>query len=59
MASEKPRGAPAPKALRAVLNAAPELLQAVCNVFMQDFLCLGYPLPEGCDVEPAAMSTAP
>ena len=53
-AAEKPRGAPAPNALRAVLAAAPELMQSICNVFIQDFLCLGYPLPDGCAVEPEA-----
>ena len=53
-AAEKPRGAPAPNALRAILAAAPELMQSICNVFIQDFLCLGYPLPDGCAVEPEA-----
>ena len=46
------RAVPAATALRALLLEAPSLLQSVCNVYMQDYLCLGYPLPPGCEVLP-------
>ena len=52
VAAQKPRGVPAKPALLALLAREPALMQAVCNVYIQDFLCLGYPLPAACRVEP-------
>ena len=53
VAADKPRGVPSQPSLRALLEADPALLQDVCNVYMQDYLCLGYPLPRGCEVIPS------
>mgnify|MGYP007078132088 CR=1 FL=1 len=52
VAADKSRGVPSREAIRRILYGEPNLLQSVCNVYMQDFLCLGYPLPPGCVVTP-------
>ena len=59
VASEKPRAVPASYALRSLLRDEPELLQSVCNVYMQDYICLGYPLPEGCRLLPSRAAQPP
>ena len=41
VAAQKPRGVPAKPALLALLAREPALMQAVCNIYIQDFLCLG------------------
>jgi hypothetical protein len=46
----KPPQVPSQRELRAVLTADGALMQAVCDLLMTDFLCLGYPLPQGCAV---------
>lgn len=57
VAADKPRGVPSQPSLRALLESDPALLQDVCNVYMQDYLCLGYPLPRGCEVIPPGRPT--
>ena len=57
VASQKPAAVPTGGLVRRLLASQPALLQSVCNIYIQDFLCLGYPLPEGCDVAPRAPST--
>ena len=37
-----------------MLAREPALLQSICNVYMQDFVCLGYELPAGCELLPRA-----
>ena len=54
VAAQKPRGVPSAAALRALLEQDPALMQTVCNIYMQDFVCLGYPLPAACKLEPHA-----
>lgn len=34
---------------KATLAAHPSLMQRVCTVYIQDFLCLGFPLPAECE----------
>ena len=34
---------------KATLTANPALMQRVCSVYIQDFLCLGFPLPAECE----------
>lgn len=41
-------GVPSRATLRAILDADPVLMQVVCRVYVQDYACLGYPLPESC-----------
>lgn len=41
-------GFPEYSLLKAVLEADDSLVVAICNIFMQDYLCLGYPLPPAC-----------
>ena len=52
-------GVPPASALRELLRDEPELMQSLCNVYIQDFLCLGYPLPEGCELLPRHAARAP
>ncbi len=58
-ASDKPRAVPSRSALWRLLEEEPSLLQSVCNVYMQDFICLGYPLPRGCELQPPRAATQP
>ena len=58
-ARDKPRAVPRASILRDLLRMDRALLQSVCNVFMQDFICLGYELPEGCELLPRAAARAP
>ena len=37
----------------------PALIQSLCNVYMQDFVCLGYPLPTGCELLPSHAAQPP
>ena len=57
VAAQKPRAVPASPRVRQMLEAEPGLLQAVCNVYVQDFVCLGYPLPPACQLVPPRAST--
>ena len=57
VASDKPRAVPTSARIRRLLEAEPALLQSVCNVYIQDFLCLWYPLPPACESVPRAAST--
>ena len=50
---------PKSNTLRALLRDEPGLLQSICNIYMQDFICLGYELPPGCELLPTRASTAP
>ena len=34
---------------KAVLSARPSMVQRLCTIYIQDFLCLGYPLPPACE----------
>ncbi|KAL1518487.1 hypothetical protein AB1Y20_002778 [Prymnesium parvum] len=52
VASQKPRGVPGRGLILRLLAQDSALLQSVCNIYMQDYLCLGYALPEGCQVAP-------
>ena len=52
VAAGKPKAVPTAAALASLLRDEPGLLQRVCNVYMIDFVCLGYPLPEGCEMLP-------
>lgn len=52
VASDKPHAVPNAETIHYMLQEDPSLLQAVCNIYMQDFVCLGYELPEGCVLEP-------
>ena len=58
-AADKPRAVPHASTLLALLRDEPGLLQSVCNVYMQDFICLGYPLPKGCELLPPRAAHAP
>jgi hypothetical protein len=46
---EKPASVPTQRAVRRSLN--PPLLQTVCDILMIDFVCLGYSLPPGCELQ--------
>ena len=58
-ASQKPRAVPHAVSIGLLLRDEPGLLQSVCNVYMQDFVCLGYPLPKGCELLPRAAPQPP
>ena len=58
VAAQKPRGVPSAAALRTLLEHDPALMQTVCNIYMQDFVCLGYPLPAACKLLPPRASAA-
>ena len=58
-AEEKPAAVPRAGSLRSLLVNVPGLLQSVCNIYMQDYICLGYPLPSGCELLPAEASRPP
>jgi len=58
-ASQKPRAVPTASVLNVLLVEEPALLQSLCNVYMQDFVCLGYPLPTGCDLLPSHAARPP
>ena len=58
-ASEKPPAVPRPPVLLELLAEDAALLQSVCNIYMQDFICLGYPLPKGCKLLPAKAALPP
>ena len=58
-AKEKPEGVPHADTLRDLLRDEPQLRQAICNVYVQDFVCLGYEMPEGCELLPRHASTPP
>ena len=56
VAAQKPRGVPSAAVLRTLLERDPALMQTVCNIYMQDFVCLGYPLPSACELLPPRTS---
>jgi hypothetical protein len=58
VAAQKPRGVPSAAVLRTLLEHDPALMQAVCNIYMQDFVCLGYPLPSACKLLPPRTGAA-
>ena len=58
-ATEKAIAVPRAPSLRALLAEEPALLQSVCNIYMQDFVCLGYPLPDGCELLPPTAARPP
>jgi hypothetical protein len=49
---EKPASVPSQRAVRERL--APPMLQTVCDILMVDFVCLGYSLPPGCELQRGA-----
>ena len=57
--SDKPKAVPAAGRLRELFADEPDLLQSVCNVYMQDFICLGYELPKACELLPRRAAKAP
>ena len=46
--AEKPKSVPSQLSIRRLVAAEPALLQAICDLLMVDFVCLGYPLPASC-----------
>ena len=44
----KPGKLPSRADVAAVLAAESSLLQLACDIYAQDYICLGLPLPEGC-----------
>ena len=58
-ARDKPLTVPHASILRQLLHAERSLLQSVCNIYMQDFLCLGYELPSGCEWLPRSAAISP
>ena len=56
VAAQKPRGVPSAAVLRTLLERDPALMQTVCNIYMQDFVCLGYPQPSACKLLPPRTS---
>ena len=42
-----------------LLEEEPALMQSLCNVYIQDFICLGYHLPEACNLLPAHGAATP
>ena len=60
-ASEKPPAVPDRGWLRAVLAGTPGLLQSICNICMQDFICSDSATrePEGCELLPARAAAPP
>ena len=56
VAAQKPRGVPSAAVLRTLLERDPALMQTVCNIYVQDFVCLGYPLPSACELLPPRTS---
>jgi hypothetical protein len=58
-AATKPRAVPTATLLLSLLRDEPELLQSLCNVYIQDFVCLGYALPDGCELLPPRAARPP
>jgi len=44
-------GFPTVAELRGVLDSRPDLMRAVCRVYIQDFACFGYDMPRACQQE--------
>mmetsp|Transcript_39062 Transcript_39062/g.85859 ORF Transcript_39062/g.85859 Transcript_39062/m.85859 type:complete len:105 (-) Transcript_39062:265-579(-) len=48
---DKPRAVPTKRQLRQLVDENPRLLQAICDILIQDYVCLGYELPNGCELQ--------